>query len=110
LKGVHSGGVVDLSLLSSAQEIALKISETMDMSELFEMSKIGQGAKMIALIAEMQKNDKKMMEKATKIAKTRCRNWHGNSRRKRCCQNQRICQGKQSRFDYSRTQNSQHVG
>ena len=62
---------IDLSVQPNAQVIAVKVSETMDISELFSMSRAGQGAKMIALIAEMQEADKKKMEEAVEIGRKR---------------------------------------
>lgn len=62
---------IDLSLQSSAQVIAVKVFETLGMSELFTLSRAGQGAKMIALIAEMQEADKKMMEEAAEVGRKR---------------------------------------
>lgn len=62
---------IDLSLLSGAQVIAVKVVEPLEVGQAYALYEAGYGAEMVEQLTERETTDKKMLQDAIDIARQR---------------------------------------
>lgn len=60
---------IDLSLLSGAQVIAVKVTEPLEVGQSYAMYEAGYGAELVEQLTKLETNDKKLLEDAISYAR-----------------------------------------